>query len=322
MVTGLEHKRLRSFDGTEIAYQVRGQGPAIVLANGLGGFYEAYRPIYDALGERYRILCWDYRGIFRSGVPRDRSTLAVPYHCDDLERILDHEGIDRAVFIGWSMGVQVNFELFRDRRDRIDALVAIGGTYGTPFRTALSSRVLHYAIPSLLRAIEVQGPLANYATRTLAGWAGIIPTIKRLGIVSEQLDEDSFRTVLDGFATVDWRVYSQALAQLGLHDARDVLPEIDVPTLIMAGKRDILVPAFVADEIHRAIAGSRLVVVEGGTHYALMEYPAVFRDELLAFLAAVPGYEPEVAGKVAARGGGAARGDGFERASGGPGSCA
>jgi pimeloyl-ACP methyl ester carboxylesterase len=293
MVPGLEHRRLRSFDGTEIAYQVRGRGPAVVLANGLGGFYEAYKPIYDALGERYRIVCWDYRGIFRSQVPRDRATLAVPFHCDDLERILDHEGIDRAVFIGWSMGVQVNFEFFRKRRDRMDALVAIGGTFGNPFSSVLSSRMVQYAIPSVLRAIRAQAPLVNQATRTLAGWNGIIPTIKRLGIVSPDLDDAAFREVLAGFATVDWRVYSHALTLLGTHDARDVLPQIDMPALIMAGDRDMLVPAFIAEQTHRAIPGSRLVMVEGGTHYALMEYPKVFGQELLAFLAQVPGYEPK-----------------------------
>ncbi len=298
MVPGLEHKRIRSFDGTEIAYQVRGRGPAVVLANGLGGFYEAYKPIYDALGEQYRILCWDYRGIYRSGVPRDGSTLAVPYHCDDLERILDREGIDRAVFIGWSMGVQVNFEFFRQsrRRERIDALVAIGGTSGNPFRTVLSTRMVQYAIPGVLRAISAQAPLVNQATRTLAAWDGIIPAIKRLGIVSADLDDEAFREVLDGFATVDWRVYSKALGLLGLHDASDVLHHIDVPSLIMAGDRDLLVPPFIAENTHRAIPGSRLVLVEGGTHYALMEYPSVFREELLAFLSQVPGYEPERVG--------------------------
>ena len=293
MIPGLQHKRLRSFDGTEIAYQVRGRGPAVVLANGLGGFYEAYRPVYDALGDDYRVICWDYRGIFRSGEPRDRKTLAVPYHCDDLEHILDHEGVDRAVFVGWSMGVQVNLEYFRRYGGgRVDGLVAIGGTYGTPFRTVLSSRMIEHAIPLALGALRAQAPLANQATRTLAAWRGLIPTIKRLGLVSPDLDEALFREVLAGFATVDWRLYGESLSYLGAHDARDVLPRIDVPSLIVAGARDLLVPAFIAEEMHRAIPGSRLVVVEGGTHYMLMEYPALFRDQVLGFLSEVPGYEP------------------------------
>lgn len=85
MVPGLEHRRLTSFDGTEIAYQVRGEGPAVVLANGLGGTFEAFRYVYEFLGRDYRTLCWDYRGLYGSGVPRDLETLTVAYQCDDLE---------------------------------------------------------------------------------------------------------------------------------------------------------------------------------------------------------------------------------------------
>ena len=151
---------------------------------------------------------------------------------------------------------------------------------------------MSYAIPSMLRAIGAQAGLVNRATRAVAGWNGIIPTLKRLGIVSSDLDDDNFREVLAGFGTVDWRLYSQTLTLLGMHDASDLLPEIDLPTLILAGDRDILVPAFTADHMHRAIPGSRLVIVEGGTHYALMEYPQLFREELRSFLATIPGYEP------------------------------
>ena len=78
MIPGLEHKRFRSFDGTEIAYQARGDGPCVVLANGLGGTFEAFRHIFATLGTRYRVLCWDYRGMYRSARPRDFGTLAVP----------------------------------------------------------------------------------------------------------------------------------------------------------------------------------------------------------------------------------------------------
>ena len=44
--------------------------------------------------------------------------------------------------------------------------------------------------------------------------------------------------------------------------------------------------------MHRAIRGSRLVVIPGGTHYTPVEFPRVIQDELLALLARVPGWEP------------------------------
>src|SRR6266540_2729072 len=156
MVPGLVHKSFLSFDGTRIAYQLRGPvgAPAVVLACGLGGSCEAFRYIYDALGDDYRIVCWDYRGLFRSERPRDLATLAIASHCRDLAALLEHENISEAVFIGWSMGVQVSLEFFRHHRRHMRAIVAINGTFGTPFRTAMASRLSRYVIPPILAAMK------------------------------------------------------------------------------------------------------------------------------------------------------------------------
>jgi pimeloyl-ACP methyl ester carboxylesterase len=283
-VPGVVHKSLASFDGTRIAYQVRGEGPAVVLANGLGGSYQAFRCVYDALGEGHKIVSWDYRGLYGSGCPRDLSTLALPFHCDDLERILDAERVDRALFIGWSMGVQVGFEFFRCRRERMAGIVAINGTAGLPFQTLLSSRAVRHVIPAAIAVARAQAALVGRATRAWVGWQGAVPIMQRLGLVSLTLDLETFRVVAEGFAGMDWKLYLDLLARLGEHDATDVLPEVDLPTLVITGDRDILTPPFTAERIHRAIPGSRLVVIPGGTHYTPVEYPALIKDELLDFL--------------------------------------
>jgi len=301
MVPGLEHRTLTARDGTRIAYQVRGSGPVVVLANGLGGTYEAFRHVYAELGEDYRTICWDYRGLYGSATPTDRRRLEMVHHCEDLEEILDREQVDRAVFVGWSMGVQLNFEFFRRQRPRVDGLIAINGTYGNPFRTAMGSRVLHHVIPVLLRVVRAQASLVGRTTRTVIGWDGLIGTLQRFGMVSATLDVDAFRDVAAGFKTIDWKNYSDLIERLGAHDAEDVLPTIDVPTLIITGDRDIITPPFTAETMHRSVAGSRLVVIAGGTHYTPVEFPAIIREELRDFLERVPGYQ-RAAGSRAAGG--------------------
>lgn len=304
MVPGLDHRTFTSFDGTQIAYQTRGAGPVVVLANGLGGTYEAFRHIYAALGDHYRILCWDYRGLYKSDTPQDLGRLDVTDQCADLECLLDHEQVDRAVFIGWSMGVQVNFEFYRKRSERMDGIVAINGTSGRPFDTVLSSRVIRYVIPMMLRAVRAQAELVGKATRTMIAWDGLVATMKRFGMVSKTLDVQAFKDVAEGFKDMDWNTYTTLLERLGDHNARDVLDDIAVPTLIITGDRDVMTPPFTAEQIHRAVRGSRMVIIEGGTHYTPVEYPAIVCEELLGFLAAVPGYEPpaDVAQRAGARG--------------------
>src|SRR3569623_3517701 len=66
MVPGIQLGLIAARDGTRIGYQVRGEGPAVVLANGLGGTYLAIRYLYAALGA-YKTICWDYRGLYTSG---------------------------------------------------------------------------------------------------------------------------------------------------------------------------------------------------------------------------------------------------------------
>jgi pimeloyl-ACP methyl ester carboxylesterase len=291
MVPGLIHKSFTSFDGTEIAYQVRGDGPAVVLANGLGGTYEAFQHVYAALGDRYRVLCWDYRGLYRSGRPKNPTTLAVPYHCRDLARLLQIEKVDRAVFIGWSMGVQVNFELAREHRARMAGIVAINGTYGSPFRSALASRLTRYVIPPALTLMKSNADLVTRTSHLALGWAGTIRMMARLGLVSAEIDERAMMEVAADFKTLDFALYSDMLRALGAHDARDLLPTLGLPTLILAGDRDLMTPVFTARKMNRMIPGSRLVIIRGGTHYTPLEYPSILKDEILRFLAGVRGWE-------------------------------
>jgi pimeloyl-ACP methyl ester carboxylesterase len=300
MVPGIEQRHLTVPDGTRIGYQMReSDGPAIVLANGLGGIYKAFVHVYNALGDDYRTLCWDYRGLATSSRPADLGTLTVGHQVEDLVRILDAENIDKAVFFGWSMGVQVNFEMFRRYPDRMAGIVAINGTFGRPFSTALSSRYIKYVIPTLLKAIRAQRALVGVATRRAVDWSGAVPLMQRSGMVSKTLDVDAFNAVAATFKDVDWEVYTLLMERLGEHDAEAVLRNIDIPTLIVTGDRDILTPVNTAEKMHRAIRGSRLVVIEGGTHYTPVEYPAIIQDEAIQFLARVDGFAPASTEQVA-----------------------
>ena len=120
--------------GVRIAYNVLGDGPrTLVLANGLGGRLYAWEPLIRALPEGYRVITWDYRGLFESTPPERRRHLSVPHHAEDAFAILDAEGVDRAVFCGWSMGVQVSLEAAASREERVAGLVLLSGTYGHVF---------------------------------------------------------------------------------------------------------------------------------------------------------------------------------------------
>ena len=290
MVPGIDQRHLVTPDGTRIGYQVRGDGPCIVFANGLGGTYIAFRHLYDAL-DQYKTICWDYRGLYTSEACKQPGCNTVAHQVDDLMAILDHEGVGAAVVVGWSMGVQVGFEAIRRHPDRVRGMLAINGTYGRAFRTVMGSRLVGRTIPMLLRLVKAQAALAGYATKRLAGSDALIAAMKRVGLVSQTIDIEIFRAVAAGFQSIDWRIYSDLLSRLDEHDAEEVLPTIQVPISIVTGDRDLMTPPSTAEHMHRTIPGSRMVVIEGGTHYTPVEYPAVIVEELGRLLDRIPGWE-------------------------------
>jgi pimeloyl-ACP methyl ester carboxylesterase len=290
MVPGIQQRHVTARDGTRLGYQVVGEGPAVVLANGLGGTYVAFKYLYEALGN-YKTICWDYRGLYTSGASRDPRANTIAHQVDDLVDILAQEGVDQFAMAGWSMGVQVSFEAIRRHPSRVQGMFAINGTYGRAFRTVMGSRLIGRTIPMLLRLVRAQAALAGRATKLVAGSDALISAMKRVGLVSSTIDLEIFRHVASGFQTIDWVIYSDLLSRLDEHDAEEVLAEIGVPVTIVTGDKDLMTPPATAEHIHRLIPRSRLVVIKGGTHYTPVEYPAILVDELGRWLDRIPGWE-------------------------------
>ena len=75
------------------------------------------------------------------------------------------------------------------------------------------------------------------------------------------------------------------LAHAGRHTAREILPTIDVPTLVIAGERDNMTPRALSEEMQRTIPDAELLVVEGGSHTAPIERPQLVNERVALFLA-------------------------------------
>jgi 3-oxoadipate enol-lactonase len=109
----------------------------VVISNGLGTPHGAW-PTINRQTETYQVVTWDHRGLGGSDRPSDESRITIADHTDDLFAVMDSYGIDRAVVIGWSAGVNIAFEAaLRDQR-RIAGVLAVGGVPGGTFEALAS----------------------------------------------------------------------------------------------------------------------------------------------------------------------------------------
>ncbi len=274
-----QEKSLDSFDGTRIVYRTSGRGDRwLVIANGYGGTFCAWDDIAARLEDRCRILIWDYRGLHRSGIPRDLGHLRVEDHCRDLDRIRAAEGIERMTLAGWSVGVQVALEQYRRAPAEVDALALVNGIHGRVLQRSTRSRLARRALPAFVRALRAAAPVVAPGIlpplRAVGArpWSGRL--LRRLGVFNAEGPNltESARAILE----LDYRIYSHMVLLADQHDTDDVLPTITVPTLVVCGDRDAITPPSVGRPVAERIPGARYVEIAGATHYGVMEFPELY----------------------------------------------
>ena len=227
-----QNRMVDSFDGTTIAYQVVSKnGPPMVLSNGLGGNIVTWKHLIDHFRDRYAILSWDYRGLYSSGVPNDPHALSVTDQSRDLFEVMKRENIDQAILVGWSMGVQVNFEFYRLYPEKVSAIIIINGTYGRPFDTAFSKGFMKYVLPVVAKVMQRCTnyilPLAPLVVRSRQ----LPRLVKMTGLVAESLDESVFYDLAQDYIHMDFWYYWETFRQMGDHDAGDLLGKMRIPVL-------------------------------------------------------------------------------------------
>src|SRR5690606_29453661 len=139
----------------------RGEGPPIVLNDGIGCNGFPWKYLLPHLAKDHRVIHWHYRAHGRSGLPVDPARIDVPAHARDLVSILDAHEVDRAVLIGHSMGTQVALETLRLAPERVRALVLVCGSYGKVTATFHGSDMLKQVLPAILDAVERRKGLAR-----------------------------------------------------------------------------------------------------------------------------------------------------------------
>ena len=289
----MEEKYFAAHDGTRIAYHTIGEGPPLMLANGLGGTYIAWRHLYSYFRDRFRIITWDYRATYHSSPPTNLEHLRIEDHVKDALMLCEKEAVTHAIWAGWSMGVQLSLEIYRHAPDLFRALILINGTPGNIFDTAFDWKGSSLILPACATMATRLALPVSLAGRALVQWKGLIGLMKRIGLVGATLDEDIFRDLAREFASLDVKNYMTIFRSLGEHSTRDILPTVGVPVLVIAGERDPFTPRRQAEKMVRKLPDAELCVVPGGTHYAPVEYPELVNLRIEKFLR-----ERQLAGKA------------------------
>jgi pimeloyl-ACP methyl ester carboxylesterase len=253
--------------GIAIAYEDVGQGAPLVFIHGHPFNRSMWREQLRAFSLHYRIITPDLRGYGESKVIPGKTSLE-DFACD-LARLLDFLNINNIFLCGFSMGGQIALEFYRLFPERVRALIL------TDTFAQLDTEEVKQARDIIAERLIDEG-MQGYADEVLPRM--IAPkTIEELPEVAAHVHAMMCATPRVGAAA----------ALRGRSERRDytpLLPDIDVPTLIIVGSNDEFTPVRDAEFMHRRIPNSRIAVIDGAGHMPNIEQPAEFNRIVKEFM--------------------------------------
>jgi len=276
----------RSYDGTRIYYEVRGEGFPIILNYGIGCLINHWRPQIKHFSRHYKVIAYDYRSHHRSEIPENRENLNIDALAHDLKALMDHLEIQKASLWGHSFGVQMLTRHYDLYPEFAHSLVFVNGFSHNPLNGMFGSNDLtqsvfnifksgYQVLPETLGALwksGVQNPLAIQLSALAGGFNLQLTSLKDVEIYAR------------GIASMDLNSFLKLFESMMAYDGTSVLSRIEVPTIIVAGKQDSVTPLKHQEEMHELISGSELYSVPYGSHCTQLDMPDLVNLKIDRFL--------------------------------------
>lgn len=260
---------VRTRDGVSIYYEADGSGEPLVLIEGLGyanWMWVKQRP----LSKYVKLIIYDNRGVGYSSKP-DRP-YTMDNFADDLEDLLNYLSIDKAFLWGVSMGGMIAMYFTYKNPDRVRGLILGETNFGIK------------SVPPSKEALEIlmQPPKSGLDKREML--------IERMRVAfsreyfNKHKDEIEYLVNLRIRFEEDPKAYNNQLAAVLSFDFKDKLPSIRVPTLIVTGDEDYVVNPQNSYIMSQSIPNSKLIILRGAGHLAIIERAEDYNKVVLNFI--------------------------------------
>lgn len=259
-------------NGVNLYFEIYGSGSPLMLIAGLGSDSQSWQPIIKDLSRHHRVIIPDNRGIGRT-MPQDIET-SIQMIADDCIALIKYLGLSSANLVGHSMGGFVALDCAIRYPECVSRLILAGtSAFNSPRNNALFRDWASY--------LE-SGMNIEHWFRNLFYW-----------IFTERFFDnqsglnDALKFAIEYPYPQSKIAFAQQVNAIEAFNCLESLPSINIKTLIVCGKEDLLFPYPESFGVLRAIPRSIMSVIENAAHAIHMENPKAFTHCVLNFLAAV-----------------------------------
>jgi len=266
-------------DGTPVNYVDVGSGDEdpVVLVHGLGGQWQNWLENIPRLALDRRVVAMDLPGSGLTPEPEDEE-ISISGYGRCVNALCDKLGLGEVDLVGNSMGGYVAAEVAIQFPERVSRLVLVSAA-GISSAETLQAPILTFGRIATAIATNSAARHRRLAARPLTRHVSLALVARHPRLLKVDLAYEGF------FKGAGKPGFDDALRACLDYDFRDRLPDVKVPTLIVWGERDSIIPVRDADEFERLIEDSRKIVMKDTGHIPMAERPQTFNDLLVDFLA-------------------------------------
>ncbi|MBO0960438.1 alpha/beta hydrolase [Neobacillus sp. MM2021_6] len=258
-------------NGIDLYYEIHGEGEPLLLIMGLSLHSKSWFRTVPALSEKYKVIIFDNRGVGLSGKPN--TPYSIELMAEDARAVLDASGVETAHVYGISMGGMIAQRLALKYPERIRSLILGCTTPGGVDHVQPSSDV---AMLMLSRASSI-------ATPEEMAWASVPILYSQFFIENhrDRIAEDIQKRIE---LPVQPYAYMLQLQACMAHDTSSEIDQITVPTLVIHGNEDRLVPYQNGVTLAENINGAEFLTIQGAGHIYVTEAVDLVNKKILEFL--------------------------------------
>ena len=279
-------------NGSELDYYVGGgsKDDAVVVLNALGQGLEYWHRLLDNLIENHRVIVWEPRGTTAPPPP-----FGLAEQVNDLDAVLQSEGIEGAHLIGWCTGPKVAIDFYLRRPAAVRSMVFLNGTFKCDGSPEELNSPYEQNVESLLRMLVKKPAMATTVKKTfqapaetdeiefLQGVDGDEASVSVLSLMNTHLRT----SVLAPFKTEQTTLnYAHQLIDFWSRDVRPRASEVKVPVLLVAAEYDQVATPAGSSVACDLFPNARYLYVRGATHYCLYDRPEFLGGVLKDFFRA------------------------------------
>lgn len=237
---------------------------------------------FDSKG--YQILVHDYRGHFQSSGKNDVKKITFPQLAKDINDLCQYLGIQKAVMLGHSMGVNVTLQLAKDFPELVSGMVLISGTFMAVNDVMFDSNIMEFITPFAVAGLE------KYPDVMKKLWtaSGLNPVVREIihttGFNKVKVSKEFIEIYLNRVGQLGPEVFFQLFTEMTRQNIASSLEQMKVPSLIIGGQKDNVIPNHLQRTLASLLPQSETYFLVDGSHVPQADFPELINERIDLFL--------------------------------------